>query len=74
MLGAARASAGLSGVPGEMVAYAADAALRALEGNGGSSSHTAAVAAVALHGHRAAFRHERRWQTRWLSDQLALEA
>jgi hypothetical protein len=73
LLHAARNARALSGEPGEMVAYVADAAVRALEGNAGSSSHTAAVAAVALHGHRAAFTEERRWQSRWLAAELALE-
>lgn len=71
---AARTPSRVTGIAGEMVAYVADAAVRALEGNAGSSSHTAAVAAVALHGHHAAFIEERRWQSRWLAAQLALEA
>jgi hypothetical protein len=73
LLSAARSASPLPGLAGEMVAYVADAAVRALEGNAGSSSHTAAVAAVALHGHRAAFAEERRWQSRWLAAELALE-
>jgi hypothetical protein len=51
----------------EMLGYARDATVRALEGNAGSASHTAAVAAEALRGRRASsFARERAWQARWI--------
>jgi hypothetical protein len=74
LLAAARAASRLPPFDAEMVAYVVDASVRALEENAGSSSHTAAVAAVALRGRASAFAEERAWQARWLSERLALDA
>jgi hypothetical protein len=73
LLAAARGASGLPPFQAEMVAYVADASFRALEGNAGSSSHTAAVAAVALGGSESAFAEERAWQAKWLAERLALD-
>jgi hypothetical protein len=59
----------------EMLGYARDACVRALEGNAGSASHTAAVAAEALRGRRgSSFARERAWQARWILRRVARRA
>jgi hypothetical protein len=72
LVAAARAFPSEDRFQAEMVGYVIDAAVRAREGHAGSSSHTAAVAAVALHGPQAAFAAERAWQARWLTERLKL--
>jgi hypothetical protein len=72
LIALARSIRAADGLQAEMVGYVIDAAVRAREGHAGSSSHTAAVAAVALHGAEEAFEMERRWQARWLVERLKL--
>jgi hypothetical protein len=63
---------GESGLAAEMLGYARDASVRALEGNAGSASHTAAVAAEALE--RGSFARERAWQSRWITRRIRRNA
>ena len=72
LIAAARGTTPSDRFQAEMVGYVIDAAVRAREGHAGSSSHTAAVAAVALHGSETAFDQERGWQAKWLVGRLRL--
>jgi hypothetical protein len=72
LIATARSYKALDRLHAELIGYVIDAAVRAREGHAGSSSHTAAVAAVALHGSESAFEVERAWQARWLTEHLKL--
>ena len=72
LIAAARSISAADRFEAEMIGYIVDAAVRAKEAHAGSASHTAAVAAVALHGTEAAFEEERAWQAKLLVDSLKL--